>query len=100
MEKEEAPRQTDNAEQQQHHAHRASTSIMHLPPTRHVLVLHLAAWRDTQRWARNRAGRRVDDRDGVASALRHGLVQLHVVGMLAVAGGRRVERIGCGGEEE
>lgn len=61
------------------------------------MVLHLAGRRDAERRARDGAGRRVDDRDGVAGALCHGLVQLHVV---LVAGGGRVERIRSGGEEE
>lgn len=63
----------------------------------HVVVLHLAGWRDAERRARNGAGRRVDDRDSVAGTLSHGLVQLHVV---LVAGRRRVERIRGGREEE
>ena len=63
----------------------------------HVVVLHLAGWRNAERRARNRAGRRVDDRDSVASTLSHRLVQLHVV---LVAGRRRVERIRGGGEKE
>lgn len=93
---------TDSNARQQHtrtHARKHQRSC-NLPPAWHVLVLHLAAWRDAERWARNGAGRWVDDGDGVASALSHRLVQLHVVDMLAVACRRRVERIRCGGEEE
>ena len=63
----------------------------------HVVVLHLAGWRNAERRARNRAGRRVDNRDSVASTLSHRLVQLHVV---LVAGRRRVERIRSGREKE
>lgn len=63
----------------------------------HVVVLHLAGWRNAKRRARNGAGRRVDNGDSVAGTLSHGLVQLHVV---LVAGRRRVERIRGGREEE
>jgi hypothetical protein len=63
----------------------------------HVVVLHLAGWRNAERRARNGAGRRVDNGDSVAGTLSHGLVQLHVV---LVAGRRRVERIRSGREEE
>lgn len=93
------PTATQNAGQQHTRSSKHQQSC-NLPPAGHVLVLHLAAWRDAERWARNGASRRVDYGDGVASALGHGLVQLHVVGVLAVAGGRGVERIGSGGEEE
>lgn len=62
-----------------------------------MVVLHLAGRGDAKRRARNGASRRVDDRDCVAGALRHRLVQLHAV---LVAGRRRVERIRCAGEEE
>ena len=73
--------------------------MLDLPTTLllHVVVLHLEGWRSAERGARNRAGRRVDNRDSVASTLSHRLVQLHVV---LVAGRRRVERIRGGREEE
>ena len=73
--------------------------ILDLPATLllHVVVLHLAGWRNAKRRARNGAGRRVDNGDSVAGTLSHGLVQLHVV---LVAGRRRVERIRGGREEE
>ena len=63
----------------------------------HVVVLHLAGGRNAKRRARNGAGRRVDNGDGVAGTLSHGLVQLHIV---LVAGRRRVERIRSGREKE
>ena len=75
------------------------TPLTALPATRHVLLLHLSAWRDAQRRARNGSCRRVDNRDRVASALRHRLVQLHVVRLL-VGRWRGVERIRRRGELE
>lgn len=76
----------------EHHRHRA----LDLPAALHVLVLHLAGRRDAKRRARSGAGRRVDDRDGIAGTLGHGLVQLHAV---LVASRRRVES-GRGSREE
>jgi len=58
-------------------------------------VLHLASGRDAWGWARNGAGARVHDRDGVASALRQRLVELHLV----VLERTRVERVWSRGRE-
>ena len=68
-----------------------------LPAALHVVVLHLTGWRDAERRARDRTGRRVDDRDRITGTLCHWLVQLHA---LLVVGRSRVERIRGGGEEE
>lgn len=50
-----------------------------LPSTSNILVLHLAGWRDARRRARNGASRWVNNGDGIAGALSHGLVKLHLL---------------------
>jgi hypothetical protein len=87
-----------------HYYHAVSSSAqaartLDLPATLllHVVVLHLAGWRNAERRARNGARRRVDNGDGVAGTLSHRLVQLHAV---LVASRRRVERIRSAREEE
>jgi hypothetical protein len=66
----------------------------HLPPTLRVLVvlvvLHLSGGRDGHGRASDRARRRVDDRDGIASALSQWLMKLH---LLSVLKAREVVRV-------
>jgi len=82
-------RSTDKKRQQQqrryHHAPKRP-----LPAAGGVMVVlllrHLSGRRDGHGRAGDRARRRVDDRDGIARALRQRLVQLHVVARLREAG--------------
>ena len=76
---------------------RARVMVALLPATARILRLHLSAGRDAQRWARNRASRRVHYGDRIASPLRERLVQLHLRLLLLVAG---AVGIGCAGKEE
>jgi hypothetical protein len=49
-----------------------------LPTARHVLLLHLAAWRDAQRRACHAARTRIHDWDGIPRALGHWLMEFHL----------------------
>jgi len=66
----------------------------HLPTALRVLVvlvvLHLSGRRDGHGRASHRAGRRVNNRDGIASALSQWLVKLH---LLSVLEAREVVRV-------
>lgn len=70
-----------------------------LPPAAHVLLLHLAARRDTERRARGGARARVDYRDRIAGALGQRLVHFHLLLLLLLEAGGWVVG-GWGGREE
>lgn len=71
-----------------------------LPAASNVLLLHLSAWRDAERWTRGQASGGINNRDRIAGALRQRLMELHLLMLMLLVARVAVVVVGRTRKEE